>query len=102
MSHELAYPGRLPYGAGRLELGCVRFDVQDWASVDGVEALHCQLEAGDFQQGADRDAEVVRANWRVSTRSPSGNEKSRPRMKAAWLFPSRSAMDSKPRYTGKT
>ena len=53
-----------------MELGRVRLDVQDRGSVDSVETLHCQLQAGDLQQGADRDAEVVRADRRMSGEDP--------------------------------
>jgi hypothetical protein len=69
-SHKLAHPGWLPRWAGRVELGRVRLDVQDRGSVDSVETLHGQLQAGDLQQGADRDAEVVRAGRRMSGKDP--------------------------------
>ena len=39
-------------------------------SVDGVETLHGQLPAGDLEQDADRDAEVVRADRRMSGEDP--------------------------------
>ena len=39
-------------------------------SVDGVETLHGQLQAGDLEQDADRDAEVVRADRRMSGEDP--------------------------------